>query len=56
MSDDNTDTILGGVTAGFLAFCAICVAVNTWRSHRQTGMKPSRSETDLTLVVADDPA
>jgi len=43
---DTTDTILGGVTAGFLALCGICVVVNVWR-NRRPAMKVSRSDPDL---------
>jgi hypothetical protein len=55
MSDDNTDTILGGVTAGFLALCGICVVVSAWRARRPV-MKVSRSDPDLESlqnIVAD---
>ena len=54
MSDDPTDAILGGLTAGSLVLCAICVGVNAWRSARwpsRGGMKVSRSNDDLTNIL-----
>ena len=57
MSDDNRDAILGGVTAGFLALCGICVVVSAWRASRiSRAMKASRSDPDLESlqdIVAD---
>ena len=46
MGDDNTDTILGGLTAGFLAVCCVAVLANAWR-NRRPAMKVSRSDPDL---------
>ena len=43
---EDTDGILGGVTAGFLALCGICVVVSAWRARRPV-MKASRSDPDL---------
>ena len=45
MNMADTDSILGGVTAGFLAVCFVGVLANAWCRTRR--MKMSRSEPDL---------
>ncbi len=42
---DTTDSILGGVTAGFLALCCVGALANAWCRTRR--LKMSRSDTDL---------
>ena len=45
---DTTDSILGGIAAGFLALCGLSTIVYAWRnSRRQISLKESRSDPDL---------
>jgi len=44
----DTDSILGGLTAGLLAACAAGVLINAWCAmRRRNAMKESRSDPDL---------
>ena len=48
---DTTDTALAVSAALGLAFCAACALGYAWRTSRRPQMKPSRSDTDLTLIL-----
>ena len=49
--EDTTDIALGTTTAVGLAVCALCALGYAWRTSRPPRMKPSRSDTDLTLIL-----
>lgn len=50
--DDPTDLALG-ISAGVgIAICGLCVLVAAWReSNKRFGLKPSRSNTELTQLT-----
>lgn len=48
---DTTDTALAVSAALGLAFCAACALGYAWRTSRPRTLKPSRSDTDLTLIL-----
>ncbi len=52
--DDPTDMALGISTAVGLALCALCVGIAAWKNSRawpRSLLKPSKSDTDLTLIL-----
>ena len=48
---DVTDTALSATAAVGLALCAACALGYAWKTSRVPRMKPSRSDTDLTLIL-----
>lgn len=48
---DVTDTVLSVCAALGLAICAAGALGYAWRTSRPPRMKPSRSDTDLTLIL-----
>lgn len=55
MDGDTTDALLGGFTAGTLALCLVGVLVHVCRASRQPRLKPSRSDSELSAMVNQDP-
>ena len=48
---DVTDTALAACAGIGLAICAACALGYAWRTALPPRMKPSRSDTDLTLIL-----
>ena len=55
MDGDTTDAVLGGLTAATLALCLVGVLVHACRTSRQPRLKPSRSDSELSSMVNQDP-
>jgi hypothetical protein len=47
---ETTDTALAVGAILSIVVCGVCVAATVWRQSRGPGLKPSRSDTDLSML------